>query len=77
MKTPTTRTEALDYLCCLRIDLEMLQAGEWAPDDASIDASSDDHISIIDYKDGMGVVEANGNKQLEQYAVGVMSEWRC
>ena len=35
---------------------------------------SDDHISIIDYKDGMGVVEANGNKQLEQYAVGVMSE---
>jgi hypothetical protein len=31
-------------------------------------------IEIIDYKDGMGVVEAAGNPQLEQYAVGVIAQ---
>ena len=28
---------------------------------------------VIDYKDGMGVVEAKGNPQLEQYALGVLA----
>lgn len=32
----------------------------------------DDLIEIIDYKDGMGVVEAEGNLQLEQYALGAV-----
>lgn len=31
-------------------------------------------LEIIDYKDGMGVVEAEGNLQLEQYAIGVLAE---
>lgn len=31
-------------------------------------------IEIIDYKDGMGVVEAVDNPQLQQYAVGVIAE---
>ena len=53
MKTPTTRTEALDYLCCLRIDLEMLQAGEWVPNDASIDASMEVLSAVIDYVQGV------------------------
>lgn len=30
-------------------------------------------LEIIDYKDGMGVVEAEGNQQLEQYAIGVLA----
>ena len=30
-------------------------------------------LEIIDYKDGMGVVEAEGNPQLEQYAIGVLA----
>jgi hypothetical protein len=33
----------------------------------------DDWIEIIDYKDGMGVVSAEGNVQLEQYAYGVLA----
>ena len=32
-----------------------------------------DTIELIDYKDGMGVVDAKGNKQLEQYAMGVLA----
>lgn len=31
-------------------------------------------LEIIDYKDGMGVVEAEGNLQLEQYAIGTLAE---
>jgi len=31
------------------------------------------HIELVDYKDGMGVVSAKGNLQLEQYAYGVLA----
>lgn len=31
-------------------------------------------VEIIDYKDGIGVVEVEGNLQLEQYAIGVLSQ---
>jgi hypothetical protein len=33
-----------------------------------------DSIELIDYKDGMGIVTAEGNLQLEQYAYGVLAE---
>ena len=33
-----------------------------------------DWVELIDYKDGMGVVTAEGNMQLEQYAYGVLAE---
>ena len=33
----------------------------------------EDWIELIDYKDGMGVVSAEGNLQLEQYAYGVLA----
>ena len=36
----------------------------------------DDWIEIIDYKDGMGVVTAEGNLQLEQYAYGVLAGYK-
>ena len=35
-----------------------------------------DWIEIIDYKDGMGVVSAEGNMQLEQYAYGVLAGYK-
>jgi len=35
-----------------------------------------DWIEIIDYKDGMGVVSAENNLQLEQYAYGVLAGYR-
>lgn len=36
----------------------------------------EDWIELIDYKDGMGVVSAEGNVQLEQYAYGVLAGYR-
>ena len=35
-----------------------------------------DWLELIDYKDGMGVVEAKGNLQLEQYAYGVLAGYK-
>lgn len=35
-----------------------------------------DTLELIDYKDGMGVVSAEGNLQLEQYAYGVLAGLR-
>jgi hypothetical protein len=35
-----------------------------------------DWIELIDYKDGMGVVSAEGNMQLEQYAYGVLAGYK-
>ena len=37
--------------------------------DIQIISGNGRHVELIDYKDGMGVVEAAGNHQLEQYAV--------
>ena len=33
-------------------------------------------IELIDYKDGMGIVSAKGNLQLEQYAYGVLAGYK-
>jgi hypothetical protein len=35
-----------------------------------------DTLELIDYKDGMGVVTAEGNMQLEQYAYGVLAGYK-
>ena len=35
-----------------------------------------DTLELIDYKDGMGVVSAEGNLQLEQYAYGVLARYK-
>jgi hypothetical protein len=35
-----------------------------------------DTLELIDYKDGMGVVTAEGNLQLEQYAYGVLAGYK-
>lgn len=35
-----------------------------------------DILELIDYKDGMGVVSAEGNLQLEQYAYGVLAGYK-
>ncbi len=32
------------------------------------------HVDIIDYKDGMGIVSAKNNQQLELYALGVLAD---
>lgn len=33
-------------------------------------------LELIDYKDGMGIVSAKGNMQLEQYAYGVLAQFK-
>jgi hypothetical protein len=33
-------------------------------------------LELIDYKDGMGIVSAEGNMQLEQYAYGVLADYK-
>ena len=35
-----------------------------------------DTLELIDYKDGMGIVSAEGNMQLEQYAYGVLAGFK-
>ena len=35
-----------------------------------------DTLELIDYKDGMGIVSAEGNLQLEQYAYGVLAGYK-
>jgi hypothetical protein len=35
-----------------------------------------DILELIDYKDGMGIVSAEGNMQLEQYAYGVLAGYK-
>jgi hypothetical protein len=35
-----------------------------------------DTLELIDYKDGMGIVSAEGNMQLEQYAYGVLAGYK-
>jgi hypothetical protein len=35
-----------------------------------------DWLELIDYKDGMGIVTAEGNMQLEQYAYGVLAGYK-
>ena len=37
---------------------------------------ANDMLELIDYKDGMGIVSAKGNLQLEQYAYGVLAGYK-
>jgi hypothetical protein len=41
-----------------------------------IQAHTDDTLHVIDYKDGMNEVEAEGNEQLELYALGVLAGFK-
>jgi hypothetical protein len=43
---------------------------------ADVQIRTADFVEVIDYKDGVGVVEVVGNPQLEQYALGVLAEFR-
>lgn len=53
-------------------------AGLFGRDDCSgtvdVQIRAGRHVDIIDYKDGMGVVDVKDNKQLELYALGVLAE---
>lgn len=56
-----------------RVDPEHLLGRSDLSGTVDVQIIGGDTIELIDYKDGMGVVSAEGNMQLEQYAYGVLA----
>jgi hypothetical protein len=59
-----------------RVDPEHLLGRSDLSGTVDVQILGGDTIELIDYKDGMGVVKAEGNLQLEQYAYGVLSGFK-
>ena len=66
--------------CCIisekRVDPAYLLGRDDLSGTVDCQIVGEDWIELIDYKDGMGVVSAEGNVQLEQYAYGVLAGYR-
>ena len=56
-----------------RVDPEHLLGRSDLSGTVDVQIIGGDTIELIDYKDGMGIVTAEGNLQLEQYAYGVLA----
>lgn len=56
-----------------KVDPEFLLGRKDLSGTVDLQIIGDDTLELIDYKDGMGIVTAEGNMQLEQYAYGVLS----
>jgi hypothetical protein len=59
-----------------RVDPKFLLGRDDLSGTVDVQILGGDTIELIDYKDGMGVVTAEGNMQLEQYAYGVLAEFK-
>jgi hypothetical protein len=59
-----------------RVDPEHLLGRSDLSGTVDVQILGGDTIEIIDYKDGMGIVKAEGNLQLEQYAYGVLAGFK-
>jgi hypothetical protein len=59
-----------------RVDPQHLLGRDDLSGTVDVQIHGPDWIELIDYKDGMGVVEAEGNMQLEQYAYGVLAGYK-
>jgi hypothetical protein len=59
-----------------RVDPEHLLGRSDLSGTVDVQILGGDTIELIDYKDGMGVVTAEGNMQLEQYAYGVLAGYK-
>jgi hypothetical protein len=59
-----------------RVDPEHLLGRSDLSGTVDIQIHGYDMLELIDYKDGMGVVSAEGNLQLEQYAYGVLAGFK-
>lgn len=57
-----------------RVTLEKLLGRKDLGGTVDVQIISDEMVEVIDYKDGINPVEVQGNPQLEQYALGVISE---
>jgi hypothetical protein len=59
-----------------RVDPEHLLGRSDLSGTVDVQILGGDTIELIDYKDGMGIVTAEGNMQLEQYAYGVLAGFK-
>jgi hypothetical protein len=59
-----------------RVDPEQLLGRSDLSGTVDVQILGGDTIELIDYKDGMGIVTAEGNMQLEQYAYGVLAGFK-
>jgi hypothetical protein len=59
-----------------RVDPEHLLGRSDLSGTVDIQIHGYDMLELIDYKDGMGIVSAEGNMQLEQYAYGVLAGFK-
>ncbi len=59
-----------------RVDPEHLLGRSDLSGTVDVQIIGPDWLELIDYKDGMGVVSAEGNLQLEQYAYGVLAGFK-
>jgi hypothetical protein len=59
-----------------RVDPEHLLGRSDLSGTVDVQIIGGDTLELIDYKDGMGVVSAEGNLQLEQYAYGVLAGYK-
>lgn len=59
-----------------RVDPEHLLGRKDLSGTVDIQIHGYDMLELIDYKDGMGIVSAEGNMQLEQYAYGVLAGYK-
>lgn len=59
-----------------RVDPEFLLGRKDLSGTVDCQIIGNDFLELIDYKDGMGVVTAKGNMQLEQYAYGVLAGYK-
>ena len=75
---------ALDYICGksgdvlseTKVDPAHLLGRDDLSGTVDVQIINGDTLELIDYKDGMGVVSAEGNLQLEQYAYGVLAGYK-
>lgn len=59
-----------------RVDPEHLLGRSDLSGTVDVQIIGGDTLELIDYKDGMGIVTAEGNLQLEQYAYGVLAGYK-
>ena len=59
-----------------RVDPEHLLGRDDLSGTVDVQIQGYDTLELIDYKDGMGIVGAEGNMQLEQYAYGVLAGYK-
>lgn len=71
------RVKELDALMVVaesRVDPANLLDRDDCSGTVDVQIHTDRHVDVIDYKDGMGVVGAKDNQQLELYALGVLAD---